>query len=593
MKQVSFSQFRWQLLLLYFLMLTVNGFAQNTLTVNVDQATTPVQKTIYSGLLERLGRCINGGLYVGTTSSIPNVHGMRKDIIAGFKECGIEGLQWPGGCAANSYSWVNNTNPSNDMGTDHFFELCDSLNCEPYLTVPPFSTKAPSNLGWMKYINNNSNHPDWTIKYVKVGNEVWGTCGGNMGAADYIPQYLVNYDSLRKTINNKPIFIVAGNGHTGSWTFMDSLVKQCGSKMDGIEFHNYLIDRAMPSLTFTDNQYYNILNKVQSEIRPHMDSLFRILNKYDPNKKIQIMWDEWGEWLLEMADVSTLYEETTLLDALSSGVQLNLFMNYPDRIRFACAAQVINVLHSLFHTNKTNGELVKTPVFYVFKMYKPHHTANAKVVPLTLKTDTLKPSGSIRCPALSAFASIDSLNNLNISLTNIDLVNSRTLQITLSTATTFSISQAQIVTGSTKNAYNNFGQPEQVNLQTFAASNYSMTGKTISITIPSKSVVMLRLAAATSVKLPGTDMKQLDRAFSIVSKTDGSLQITSLIGSVIPVTFSLYGIDGRTLFGRVSKTFRPQEQTLLLSNNQRSGGVFLVKIAGADFSLSKKIIINQ
>jgi alpha-N-arabinofuranosidase len=118
----------------------------------------------------------------------------------------------------------------------------------------------------------------------------------------------------------------------------------------------------------------------------NMDSLFRILNKYDPDKKIQIMWDEWGEWLQEMSEVSALYEETTLLDALSSGVQLNLFMNYPDRIRFSCAAQVINVLHSLFHTNKANGELVKTPVFYVFKMYKPHHTANISRGDQSLKT---------------------------------------------------------------------------------------------------------------------------------------------------------------------------------------------------------------
>jgi alpha-N-arabinofuranosidase len=122
MKQVSFFSFRLQLILLYFLMLVVNGFAQNTLTVNVDQATAPIQKTIYSGLLERLGRCINGGIYVGTNSSIPNVHGMRKDIIAGFKECGIEGLQWPSTCAANAYAWNTSTNPSNDMGTDHFFE---------------------------------------------------------------------------------------------------------------------------------------------------------------------------------------------------------------------------------------------------------------------------------------------------------------------------------------------------------------------------------------------------------------------------------------------------------------------------------------
>ena len=120
-----------------------------------------------------------------------------------------------------------------------------------------------------------------------------------------------------------------------------------------------------------------------------------------------------------------------------------------------------------------------------------------------------------------------------------------------------------------------------------------MTCKTINVTIPSKSIVMLRLAVASSIKLQGADMKQPDGAFSIVSKPDGSLQIASLAGSATPVTVSLYSIDGRTLLSRVSKTFRPREKTFLRRNNKRSSGVFMVKIAGADFSLRKKVIINQ
>jgi len=116
---------------------TVGGNSPNTLSVNVSAAQQPVGKELFGVLMETLGRDVNGGLYVGRTSPIPNTNGLRNDIVQGFAEAGVGIVQWPGGCAANNYNWAPNTNPANTMGTDLFMEFTTTIGAEPYLTGRP------------------------------------------------------------------------------------------------------------------------------------------------------------------------------------------------------------------------------------------------------------------------------------------------------------------------------------------------------------------------------------------------------------------------------------------------------------------------
>ena len=56
-----------------------------------------INPEIYGHFSEHLGRCIYEGLYVGENSDIPNVNGMRKDVVEALKEMQIPVLRWPGG----------------------------------------------------------------------------------------------------------------------------------------------------------------------------------------------------------------------------------------------------------------------------------------------------------------------------------------------------------------------------------------------------------------------------------------------------------------------------------------------------------------
>jgi len=472
---------------------TASATAANTLTVDVDSAKDVIGNGIFGLLMEQLGRNWKGGVWVGTGSTTPNTDGMRNDIIDGFKEAGVGMIEWPGGCAAGGYNWSSNKNPSNDVGTDRYMKLCQLLGIEPLIVGPGTAAAAANNLAWVTYINQNSTHTDWTLPYFKVGNEVWG-CGGNQDEATYETNYLANYDKLSVPVNGKKVKIIASTGLIGNWTWFDAEVKNLVGKIDGVEIHDYIYHPTdIPCVGFTDNQYYDVVNAANAgQMGPRIDRVLQTLDQYDPSKSIKIYEDEWGDWLEPFDKASDSWlQQGTVMDAISAAETLHLFIKNADRYQMAGLAQGVNVIHSLLLTK--DSALVKTPTFYVFKMFLPHHRANAKWAPGTLKSENIT-GNSKSFPVLSSVASVDDQGHVNVSLANVDLVNSRTIQITLSGGKSgYDVTTAQVVTGPAKDSYNDFGKAEVVNIQSFDPSKCSLSGKTLQVTLPPKSVVMVVL----------------------------------------------------------------------------------------------------
>jgi alpha-N-arabinofuranosidase len=491
----------------------IGGSAPNTLTVDVNGAATVIPKEIFGVLLEILGNNINNGVYVGTDSAIPNTRGVRNDIIEGFKEAGVGAIQWPGGCAANNYNWQPNVNPINTMGTDLFMDFAGWVDAEPYLVGRPQAEYAESNRQWVEYINDNPDHPEWNLEYFKIGNEVWG-CGGGLGhdataLATYETWYNANYEALNTPINGKDLFLVGAtagiwtvNPTTDNWLTLMVQPTSLINRVDGIEIHDYLYfpeasDTPIPNVGFSEDQYYRIVNLAnEGQIAPRLRDIDSILDRTDPEGRTKIMLDEWGDWLVGFDEAQdTWLQKGTLTDAISAGIHLNVFMAHADRVQMAGLAQSTNVIHSLFMTNTIGGgtDLVKTPTFYVFKMYIPHHVNGATWAPNTLASETITGNGQT-FPALSVGTSVDAAGGVNVSLVNADLVNSRTIDVTLdSDWAAYGVSNAQVITAPEKDTYSDFGQPEAANIQPLDASTYQACGKKLSVTLPAKSVAMLRL----------------------------------------------------------------------------------------------------
>jgi alpha-N-arabinofuranosidase len=479
----------------------------NTLGVNVSAPGAVVSKEIFGLLMETLGNDVNNGVWVGTNSSIPNTAGVRDDIIAGMAEAGVGAIEWPGGCAANNFNWQANLSPSNTMGVDRFMDFVGEVGAEAVLVGRPAAQYADSNRQWIEYVNNNSSHPDWNLKYFKIGNEVWG-CGGNLGhdaaaEASYEAQYNANYDLLSAPVNGKELFLVAGTA--GIWTvdpnnsndWINLILGSIGEKIDGIEVHDYIYyPDSVPCVGFSDDEYYDIVYLAgEGQMAPRIDQIRTILDRNDPSGRVQIIEDEWGDWLQNFDASDDWLQQGTVMDALSAAITLNVFMANADRVRMAGLAQAVNVIHSLFLTNSRGGgsDLVKTPTFYVFKQFIPHHTNGARWAPNTLSSEKI--TGNNRSfNVLSSGATVNDAGQVSISLANVDLTSTRDVTITLdSAAAAYAMVSANVVTGPAKDSYNDFGKAETVNSQPLDPASYQLCGRKLKVTLPSKSVVTLTL----------------------------------------------------------------------------------------------------
>jgi alpha-N-arabinofuranosidase len=305
-------------------------------------------------------------------------------------------------------------------------------------------------------------------------------------------------------VNGKDTFLVAATG--GIWTinpngsnWLDTMLSpgHLADKLDGIEIHDYIyFPDTVPCVGFSENQYYDIVDRANDgQMAPRIRDVRTILDRHDPGGRIKIMEDEWGDWLREFNASDTWFQQGTLMDAISAAEQLHVFMAHADRILMAGLAQPVNVIHALFLTNSSSGgtDLVKTPTFHVFKMFVPHHSANARWAPIALSSEDITGNGK-SFPVLSAGATIDDAGDVHISLVNVDLTNERSVTVTLdSSLVGYTIASAQVITGPARDSYNDFGQPEAVSLQPLADTRYDICRKKLEVTLPSKSVVMLSL----------------------------------------------------------------------------------------------------
>lgn len=598
---MNFRQRKKMLITLSVAGMVMSGFSQSSVTFNVNTATDTVQKEMFGVLMERLGRQwgngSNGGIYVGTASTIPNTNGMRNDVISGFVDCGVGAIQWPGGCAATSYNW-SPPNPANDVGTDRFIQFCQLTGATPLFCGP--RDAASSNLAWVRHIDSQMNSRGMgNLKWFKDGNEVWGGCGSGINVTTYMPMFTRCYNAMNPYRSD--LLLEACTDIENNWSptspWPTTMINSIGSQLDGVEYHDYIYyPDTFSGSAPTTSQYWQIMYDVVSrDFGGHIrNNVIPTMNSVNPDGRIKAIVDEWGDWLKDDGD--GWMQRNPLFDGLSAGMHLHVMMPYCKRITVACMAQAVSCIHSLMNIN-TSNQMVKTPTYYVFKMFKPHQ--NAKWCPISTSsientTQTTWFNGNATFPVVTVGATVDNANYVNVSLTNIDLSATRQVIVTLtSSQTAYTVASAQVVTGAAYTSYNAFGAAESVNIQTLAAGNYTMNTKTLTVTLPARSIVMFRLQPPTTATRPSTIAMKAEDAFSIKAGSRGTVLITSSVSWKTPVTISLYRVDGRTLIDRVSRTFEAENSTCVLGNNSKGRGVYVVKITGENIDFSKKVVVAR
>lgn len=486
------------------------------ITIEKTENKTIINKHIYGHFAEHLGRCVYGGLFVGENSTISNTKGVRNDIIKALKELKVPNLRWPGGCFADTYHWKDGIGPKKDrpsivnrwwggtvednsFGTHDFLDMCEVLGAEPYLAGNVGSGSPRELEEWIQYVNYESGTPmsdlrkknnrekPWKVTFWGVGNEMWG-CGGNM-TAEYYSNLYRQFATFMPDANGaaKPFRIASGaNGEDYHWTevLMRDIPK---GLIEAVALHWYSVinwEKKGSSIKFDENQYFETMNsalKMEELVQKHS----AIMDKYDPEKKIALIVDEWGGWFDNDGgnEGGVLYQQNTMRDAMIAGVTLNTFNNHADRVRGANLAQIVNVLQAVILTNKE--KMLLTPTYHVMKMYNVHQ--DAQLIPLKIESPKYI-FDKKELPAVSVSASKDKANLTHISIVNIDLKNENKIKIDLKELGIKDI-KGYVLSSSKVQDYNTFEDPNKIVPVVF--NKFSIKGDKLEVTIPPFSVVVL------------------------------------------------------------------------------------------------------
>ena len=499
----------------------------NEITLDVKLAKTKIDRNIYGHFSEHLGRCIYEGYWVGEDSQIPNVRGIRKDVVEALRKIKVPVLRWPGGCFADEYHWRDGIGPreqrptminthwggvveNNHFGTHEFMDLCAQLECEPYICGNVGSGTVQEMSQWVEYVTfdgkspmsdlrrSNGRSEPWKLKYFGVGNENWG-CGGRMTAEYYSDEYR-RYGLYARSYGDNQLYRIACGPRNDDYHWTQVLMEKAGHDqllggryMDGLALHYYTSVRRLPdgsrvgfATQFDEAEWIEIVSKGL-----FMDELVRrhstIMDEYDPAKKVALIVDEWGTWYAVEPGTHPrfLYQQNTMRDAIVAATTLDIFNKYCDRVRMANIAQTVNVLQAMILTQ--NAQMLLTPSYHVFEMYTVHH--DAAMVPVDVQSERYEHAG-YSVPAVSASASVDASGKLHITMSNANPHKDIAVKAFLR-GMRVSRMPGRVLQGDAMNAHNTFDQPNAVKPKAFSGAQ--VTGEGLEIAVPKMSVVVLEV----------------------------------------------------------------------------------------------------
>jgi alpha-N-arabinofuranosidase len=368
----------------------VKGFLVARIKIDLDRQFGRVDRHIYGGFVEHLGRCIYGGIYE-EGSPLSDERGFRRDVLEGARALQMPNLRWPGGNFVSGYHWLDGVGPvdqrprkvdlawgaveSNRFGTDEFIAYARELGTEPYLCVNAGTGTIDEAQAWVEYCNGtedthwanlrreHGHEEPYNVRFWGLGNELWGPWQlGQMSAEDYVKKAREFAKVMRLT--DPSIKLVAcGKDGLSDWdrVVIDGLARY-------VDYHSIHI------YTGSEHYYSNVFAPKQAERALSITQ--GLIDKARHDQKlshpIYVAYDEWNVWYRARGPVhrkTGIEEQYDLSDALAIASYLNIFIRQCRTVRLANFAQLVNAIGAMF-TSKA-GMYYQT-VYHPLRLYAEH-----------------------------------------------------------------------------------------------------------------------------------------------------------------------------------------------------------------------------
>ncbi|MDP9049875.1 MAG: alpha-L-arabinofuranosidase, partial [Acidobacteriota bacterium] len=368
---------------------------------------------------------------------------------------------------------------------------------------------------------SNGDPEPFNVDLWGVGNESWG-CGGNLVPEEYAAMFR-RFTAWTPSYPGAPLrFVAVGpNGDDVDWTrrlFKSLYSNSERRRLFGLSVHYYTSGSPTAfaegdALNFNSDDFYDLLTRASIMERVVIDHWAAIGNTQEPGQpNVKLVVDEWGAWYgngTSLGQGYNLSQQSTMRDALLTGITLDIFQRHADKVAVANVAQSINCIHSLMLAQE--DKFTVTPTFHVFQMYLPHRGAQAvraefsaaairnplanKPIPVggNSYTGSLDPVKLLA--GLSGSASVSAANPKLMTLTVVNPHIDRpvTTEIAISGAP-ISSSTGRVLAEPDVHAHNDFAHPNAVHPN--PATMATPTGGRLIHTFPPASVTTLQLTIA-------------------------------------------------------------------------------------------------
>ncbi len=524
--------------------------APGTLTVLIDQPGAEINRDIFGQFAEHLGEGIYGGVWVGEDSPIPNVRGIRTDVVEALRAIEVPVVRWPGGCYADEYHWRRGIGPAEDrhvtintnwasavepntFGTDEFMDFADQIGAEAYLSVNMGSGTVQEAAEWLEYMTAaapatlaeeraaNGHADPYEVRYLGLGNEMWG-CGGPLTADEYVTRMKtfahfvhnqnpaqaappIDFASIaRELMSGRPMAplpsnpngmlrIAAGpNSADPSYTEVIMRAWQTRSPIywdiNGISLHQYTWGSAPFNEPSTGfgEQSYANILMQSQWMERTIIRHSAIMDQYDPERHVALVVDEWGVWLRPNEGTETMF----LQQQNSLRDALAAVINLNIFARHSARVRMTNIaqmVNVLQSMIMTEGsDMVLTPTYHVYKMYVPFQ--DATFLPLDFNAGTYV-AGNITLPRVDAIAARGTDGHVYLSLSNLDPHEAVELRVRVPGVNARS-AVGEVLTAERVDSVNTFADPDAVAPAPYTAS--AVDGELV-LTLPAKSLTVVRV----------------------------------------------------------------------------------------------------
>jgi alpha-N-arabinofuranosidase len=243
----------------------------NYIKIDLERTLGEIDRNIFGGFAEHLGRSIYGGIYE-PGFPLADEYGLRTDVMAALKRLRMPVMRYPGGNFVSGYRWMDgvgspkerpsrselawHTVESNQFGTNEFVRFCRKLGTEPYLVVNCGDGDMREARDWVEYCNGKDDSAlaklrrkhgfaePHNVKYWGIGNEVDGPWQIGYKTPQEYARAVTEFGKVMKWVD-PDIKLIAAAVSAG-WETQDLversqlIVEQAGNLIDYLSVHLYV-----------------------------------------------------------------------------------------------------------------------------------------------------------------------------------------------------------------------------------------------------------------------------------------------------------------------------------------------------------------